>query len=517
MGGLLLVYLAGSGRAVEVEWRWQSRDAETGRIQVTTEKVDASRVGVIAVDVWNYHWCKTATMRVDAIVPRMNRALEAARQLGMQVMLCPSDVVDNYVGYPQRMAVFALPPVTVPQVVEVNCPPAPDAGGCACGPERCAGNYGWDGMHPGLRVGEGDWMPDTQAEVYAICRKYGLTHLVYMGFHTQVCLLGKPMGLRAMKEAGLKCVLARDLTDAHPGYDPSRGFTPDLNTEQVVEHFERYLSPTIDFEEELRRWGQWPPGEVLDPVRVAPWGTSMHPHLFEDPITVTLSAPRQADAVILYTLDGSSPGSESARYTAPLAVTHTTRLRAVAYRGEQVVGRESEGWFVRRGPEPPLPDVHVGDLEPVRSVGFGHTYGGQVRYSGLSKPPQKDRDNSGEDLRLDRRVFTRGLGVHAPCEVTYAIPMGARQFVALAGVDENLIRLNHGSNLARYPSVVFKVFLDGREVAGSPVMRMQTPAWRFDVAVPEGTGKLSLVVMDAGDGHREDYANWAEAGFVMGR
>jgi hypothetical protein len=360
-------------------------------------------------------------------------------------------------------------------------------------------------------------MPDTQAEVYAICRKYGLTHLVYMGFHTQVCLLGKPMGLRAMKEAGLKCVLARDLTDAHPGYDPSRGFTPDLNTEQVVEHFERYLSPTIDFEEELRRWGQWPPGEVLDPVRVAPWGTSMHPHLFEDPITVTLSAPRQADAVILYTLDGSSPGSESARYTAPLAVTHTTRLRAVAYRGEQVVGRESEGWFVRRGPEPPLPDVHVGDLEPVRSVGFGHTYGGQVRYSGLSKPPQKDRANSGEDLRLDRRVFTRGLGVHAPCEVTYAIPMGARQFVALAGVDENLIRLNHGSNLARYPSVVFKVFLDGREVAGSPVMRMQTPAWRFDVAVPEGTGKLSLVVMDAGDGHREDYANWAEAGFVMGR
>jgi hypothetical protein len=87
-------------------------------------------------------------MRVDAIVPRMNKALDAARALGMTVMLCPSDVVDNYVGYPQREAVFALPKVPVPTVVNVTCPPVPDAGGCACGRERCAVNYGWDGMHP---------------------------------------------------------------------------------------------------------------------------------------------------------------------------------------------------------------------------------------------------------------------------------------------------------------------------------------------------------------------------------
>ena len=70
-------------------------------------------------------------------------------------------------------------------------------------------------------------MPDTQAEVYAICKERHLTHLIYVGFHTQVCLLGKPMGLKAMKSAGLRCVLARDMTDAHPGYDPARNFTPE--------------------------------------------------------------------------------------------------------------------------------------------------------------------------------------------------------------------------------------------------------------------------------------------------
>ena len=47
-------------------------------------------------------------MRVDAFVPRINKALDAAQGLGMTVMLCPSDVVDNYVGFPQREAVFAI-------------------------------------------------------------------------------------------------------------------------------------------------------------------------------------------------------------------------------------------------------------------------------------------------------------------------------------------------------------------------------------------------------------------------
>ncbi len=191
----------------QIEFDLQTRDAATGRVVVTREKVDAARIGVIAVDVWNYHWCKTATMRVDAFVPRINQALEAARSLGMTVMLCPSDVVDNYVGLPQREAVLALSTMPVPNVLEVTCPPVPDAGGCACGRERCAGNFGWDGMHPALQIGKHDWMPDTQAEVYTICQQSQLTHLIYVGFHTQVCLLGKPMGLRAMKSAGLQCVL----------------------------------------------------------------------------------------------------------------------------------------------------------------------------------------------------------------------------------------------------------------------------------------------------------------------
>lgn len=501
-------------RAAEIELTLQTRDAATGAVILNREKVDPRRVGVIAVDVWNFHWCKTATMRVDAIVPRINRALDAARSLGMTVMLCPSDVVDNYVGYPQREAVFNLAPVTVPTVMNVTCPPVPDAGGCACGKERCGVNYGWDGMHPGLKIGASDWMPDTQAEVYALCQKQGLTHLIYVGFHTQVCLLGKSMGLRSMKSAGLHCMLARDMTDAHPGYDPARGFTPDLNTEQVVDHFERYLAPTIHLEQELTRLNQWNASEPIDPVRITPWGTPMRPHLFEQSVTVTLTTPMQPGARIVYTLDGSEPGPSSAVYAQPLVFERDAHLRVGAFKGDRRVCVTSEGAFFRLGPTPPEPQVGIGDLTPSRSVGFGHTYAGTVRYSGNTQAPQKDRSNLGKPLKINRQTYAHGMGVHAPCELVYDLKPEFKRFVALAGIDENVVAVSNGSNLARYPSVVFKVFMDGREVAVSPVMRVLTLAWRFDVPIPDGAKRISLVAMDAGDGSREDFADWANAGFL---
>ena len=492
----------------------QTRDPNTGAIITKTEEIDPKRVGVIAVDVWNFHWCKTATMRVDAFVPRMNKALDAARALGMTVMLCPSDVVDNYVGYPQRQKIFTLPNVTVPNVLDVTCPAPPDAGGCACGRERCAVNYGWDGMHPALQLGPDDWMPDTQAEVYAICQQYGLTHLIYVGFHTQVCLLGKPIGLKAMKSAGLKCILARDMTDAHPGYDPARDFTPDLNTAQVVEHFEKYLSPTISFQSELAKNGKWNADSIVDPVRIAPWGTMMRPHLFEQPIVVTLTAPLQPGAEIRYTLDGSPPTSASTLYIKPLKISDSTHLRTSAFRDGRAVCLESSGAFARLLPKPPAPQIHIDDLEPIRNVGYGHTYGGKVRYSGNTRAPQKNTSNLGKPLKIDRATFQRGVGVHAPCEVVYEIKSEYKRFVALAGADENLIEISNGSNLAKYPSVIFKVLIDGKEIAASPAMRVQSLAWRFNVPLPAGAKTISLITMDAGDGSREDFANWVNAGFL---
>ena len=118
-------------------------------------------------------------------------------------------------------------------------------------------------------------------------------------------------------------------------------------------------------------------------------------------------------------------------------------------------------------------------------------------------------------MRIDRQVHQHGLGVHAPCELAYQLRPEYQRFVALAGADENIVKISNGSNLAKYPSVVFRIFIDGKQAAESPVMRVLSPAWRFDVEIPAGSRLLSVVTMDAGDGSREDFADWAEAGFVV--
>jgi hypothetical protein len=106
------------------------------------------------------------------------------------------------------------------------------------------------------------------------------------------------------------------------------------------------------------------------------------------------------------------------------------------------------------------------------------------------------------------------MGVQAPCQLQYELKPEYSRFVGLAGVDERILETANGSNVARYPSVVFKVFVDGRQSASSPVMRIGFEPWRFDVTLPQGAGRISLVAADAGDGNREDLANWVNAGFV---
>ncbi|ODT98189.1 MAG: hypothetical protein ABS79_06295 [Planctomycetes bacterium SCN 63-9] len=500
--------------AREVEFSLRSRDAE-GKPMVTKERIDPGKIGIVVVDMWNFHWCKTATMRVAALVPRMNRVLNVARDQGMTVMLCPSDVVDNYVGWPQREKIFSMPRHTVPPLQKIECPNPPNGGGCACGRERCVVNYGWDGMHPDLAIADDDLMPDTLEDVYSICKERGLTHLIYFGVHTQVCLLGKPMGLRNLKSAGLKCILARDLTDAHPGYKPEIEFTPDKHTAEVVEHFERYLAPSVDMTEEVKKQGLWNTKEAVDPVRITPWGTRMRPHLFEKDVVVTLTAPRDPDAEIRYTADPSRPIAEWNVYTRPLTLSETTQLTAFAFRGGAPISTKSEGSFAKLSEIPPKPDRHLSDLTPVRAVGPGHSYNNQTRFSAHSNPPRKDRSNEDKVLRLRRQDYAKGIGVHAPCQLMYELRPEYKRFVALAGVDEHLLEVASGSNVAKYPSVVFKVFIDGREAAASPVMRVATLPWRFDVPIPANSRSISLVATDAGDGNREDLANWVDAGFVV--
>jgi hypothetical protein len=215
---------------------------------------------------------------------------------------------------------------------------------------------------------------------------------------------------------------------------------------------------------------------------------------FGESTEVSLALPlNRPGAEIHYTLDGTAPTADSPRYAAPLRLTKTTTIQAVAI----VAGQQSEmaaATFVARGPKPPRPDVYLSDLKPERAtVGWG----GQ---------PRMDHSIQGGPLSITGSQYARGVGVHAVSELVYDLRPDFRRFVAVVGVDDEM---------KDYPqaSVAFEVWLDGRPARRSIVMR-PGDFYYFDVPIPAGSKRIRLVVTDGGDGIFADHADWAAAGFL---
>jgi len=489
-------------RSLELEL--QRRKPDDGSLVLTKEKFVPSNVGIVVVDMWNFHWCKTAATRVAAMVPRMNHSLDVARQLGIQIFLCPTDVADSYVGMPQREIAVAAPRHPLPEPIEIPSPQT-RGGDCMCGPGIvCQGNHGWDAMPSELNICDNDLIAKGTEELYSLCKERGITDLLYMGLHTNMCLLGKPVGMMPMMRTGINCFLARDLNDACTEYDPARGYTPDDGTAEVIEQIEQNLAPTIDLVDEFKQAGLWQEDWIVDAVHITPWGRPSFPHQFEDSVTVTLSTPRLEDAQIRYTLDGREPTENSLIYTEPFLLKKTATVRAIAFEGNQKVSLESIGDFVRLPAIPPMPDIFISNLKPIRAIAARYQF-----------QPKMNRSYGDTDLKIRGVKYEKGVGVYAPSQLLYELKPKYDRFVALAAIDETLLEDNHGRGAARYPSVIFRVFIDGKLMTESPLMKILQEAWRFDVKIPAESRNISLAVINAGDSNRYDLANWLNAGFML--
>jgi type 1 glutamine amidotransferase len=96
-----------------------------------------------------------------------------------------------------------------------------------------------------LDIREGDAISDSGVEIWNLLEQRGIQNVVLCGVHTNMCVLGRPFGLRQMAKNGRNVVLMRDLTDTM--YDPSKW--PYVNhfqgTELIVRHIEKFVCPTI--------------------------------------------------------------------------------------------------------------------------------------------------------------------------------------------------------------------------------------------------------------------------------
>jgi nicotinamidase-related amidase len=328
--------------------------------------------------MWNFHWCMTASERVSAMVPRMNRVLLTARELRMQVVWNPSDVVTAYSGYPQYERAGAVehrqaPKTRNPLSAKFTAP----HGACMCGPGiHCHGNYGWDAMHPDLIIEDNDLISSSTDEIYTLLSDRGITDIIYMGVHTNMCVLGKPGAMSSMWSAGFNCMLARDLNDAFTAYEPDRNYTPDTGTTQIDENLQQAGIPNINMGDSFREAGLWKSGAPVDYVHFTPWGRHDRPYFMERPTVITLTASWLDGAEIRYTTDGSEPAAKSPLYTKPLTIDGTQTLRAAAFRRGKRVSLPSEAFYVRMPAEiPPQPDVYIDELEYIPNDYMNHSKG----------------------------------------------------------------------------------------------------------------------------------------------
>jgi nicotinamidase-related amidase len=485
-------------------------DAVTGEIILKPTEIDPSKIAVIVVDMWNFHWCMTAAERVSAMAPRMNSVLSIARELGMQVVWNPSDVVTSYSGYPQYEKAVAAKPVKAPQTrddikVHFTAP----VGRCMCGRGiGCRVNYGWDGMCPDLKIAANDLISSSTDEIYSLLTERGITDIIYMGVHTNMCVFGKPGAMSNMWKAGFNCMLARDLNDAFTSYDADKGYTPDTGTTEIDENLQRAGIPNVNIGEDFRKAGLLNFDTPVDYVRFAPWGKPDRPYFMENSTTATLTAPWLDDAEIRYTTDGSEPTAKSKLYIAPLTVSETTTVRAAAFRKGKQVSLVSMAHYVKMPTPPPTPDVFLEDLKYIanaylKSVPMCLWY------------PQKWKSFEGNPLRIRGVTYAHGMGFRAPSSVQYAVKPDYKSFVALVGVDENILEQNNARFVGMHSSVVFSVYIDGVKVAESPVMRLSQEPWRFDVPIPAGSRLINISCTDAGSRNILDYGNWVNAGFVI--
>lgn len=122
-------------------------------------------------------------------------------------------------------------------------------------------------------------------------------------------------------------------------------------------------------------------------------------------------------------------------------------------------------------------------------------------------PPMIDRTWNGHPLRIGERAFSRGIGMHAPTEIAYAVPAGVTRFTAVVGIAQQ------GDDCAK-GSVAFEITdTSGRVLASTGVIRGSDGQrlLRADVA---GVGEIVLIAGDGGDGRDCDHANWGNPLFL---
>jgi hypothetical protein len=203
-----------------------------------------------------------------------------------------------------------------------------------------------------------DYISDRGDEIWNILRQRGVEQVILTGVHVNMCVLGRPFGLRQMVRHGMPVVLVRDLTDAM--YNPARWPYVDhfTGTDLVIRHIERYVCPTITTDQLLggeafrSKYDIRQPGAVQETLSAHPataetyrkhWTTAKAPLVLEE---ATGGVVRLSDGPVWLRATVRVPGNAVAdsglliRYGKPAP---SVAVPSIWWNGTEVLPPEEEG------------------------------------------------------------------------------------------------------------------------------------------------------------------------------
>ncbi|AUD01461.1 PA14 domain-containing protein [Spirosoma pollinicola] len=169
-------------------------------------------------------------------------------------------------------------------------------------------------------------------------------------------------------------------------------------------------------------------------------------------------------------------------------------------------------WAYPGQPQQAIPQGFLYPASPTTPTAGTSTYLSDLNWTSATNgygPVEKDRSNGeinggdGRAIILNGVTYPKGLGVHAPSQITYALNGQYTHFITDMGMDDEIATAGCGT-------VTFEVYLDNVLAYSSGVMNPTTATKSIDLNI---TGKqtLKLVVTNGGDNTNCDHADWAGA------
>jgi nicotinamidase-related amidase len=218
------------------------------RINKDDEEFQPERAAILICDMWDRHWSRAAEERAADLAVQINSVVKMARDKGIHIIHAPSDTMDFYQDHPGRKRLLNLQNVIPPVAKELPDPAMPvdsSDGGSDSGETKQ--EIAWTRQSRFIEIDEERDViaGDEGGLVYNFLIHQQISHLFYMGVHTNMCVLNRSFGIKQMTRWGIRCRLVKDLTDTM--YNPERPpyVSHEEGTRLVIEYIEKFWCPTV--------------------------------------------------------------------------------------------------------------------------------------------------------------------------------------------------------------------------------------------------------------------------------